>query len=243
MIEARGLEVVLNGRTAIAGVSFLAERGSLIGIVGPAAAGKTVLLKSLCLLHRPRSGSVLLDGVDLTALSLRELAATRARLGFSFQNLALFDNLDAAGNVAFGLVRRGVPREEARARATVQLKAVGLFGAEGKLPHELSGGMKRRLALARALVSQPEVGLFDDPFVGLDPVACARIARLIARSHAETGGITVIAAGDPAPLFDVADRLLLLQEGRLTADLPVAEFRANAHPSVERYLGQAGAAA
>lgn len=239
MIEARSLEVVLRGRTAIAGVSFRADRGSLIGIVGPAAAGKTVLLKTLCLLHRPRSGAVLLDGVDLATLPRTALAATRARIGFSFQNLALFDSLDAAANVAFGLIRRGMPRDEARAVAEAQLKAVGLAGAETKLPHELSGGMKRRLTLARALVARPEVGLFDDPFVGLDPVACARIARLIARSHAEVGGVTIVAAGDPAPLFEVADRLLLLEDGRLAADLPAASFRSSGHPAIERYLGVA----
>ena len=239
MIEARDVTVVLGGRAALDNVSLKVGRGELIGIVGAAGSGKTVLLKTLCLLHAPQSGSVLLDGQDLTAFSRAELAAVRARLGFSFQNLALFDSLNAASNVDFGLIRRGVPEAEARERARAQLKAVGLAAAEAKLPHELSGGMKRRLALARAMVSRPEVGLYDDPFVGLDPVACARIARLISRSHAEIGGMTLVAAGDPTPLFDVASRLILLEEGHIVVDLPSAEFRASGHPAVARYLGVA----
>lgn len=239
MIEARDVSVVLGDRTALANISLRVERGELIGIVGAAGSGKSVLLKTLCLLHAPTSGSVVLDGDELTKLGRRQLAAARARLGFSFQNLALFDSLNAATNVSFGLVRRGVPRDEANARALAQLKAVGLEGAENKLPHELSGGMKRRLALARAMVSRPEVGLFDDPFVGLDPVACARIARLIAKSHRETGGATIVAAGDPSPLFEVASRLILLEEGHVAADLTASEFRTSGHPAVARYLGAA----
>lgn len=243
MLEAHALTVVLGGRTALDRVSFRVAPGELIGIVGAAASGKTVLLKTLCLLHEPTSGRVLLDGVDLHTLSRSDLAQARARIGFGFQNLALFDSLDAATNVAFGLIRRGMAPPEARERAEAQLKAVGLAGAGAKLPHELSGGMKRRLTLARALVARPEVGLFDDPFVGLDPVACARIARLIAQSHAEVGGVTIVAAGDPAPLFDVANRLILLEEGRAAVDMPSGELRSSMNPAVRRYLGAPGAAA
>src|SRR5690606_32404818 len=114
---------------------------------------------------------------------------------------------------------RGVALPEARGRAQAQLKAVGLEAALDKLPHELSGGMKRRLALARAMVAAPEIALFDDPFVGLDPVACSRIARLIAQAHERDGGVTLVAAGDPAPLFAVADRLVLIENGRVVVDL------------------------
>jgi phospholipid/cholesterol/gamma-HCH transport system ATP-binding protein len=243
MIEVRELTVVLGGRPAVSDVTLAAKPGELLGIVGAAAAGKTVLLKTMCLLLRPARGSVILDGMDLATLSRQRLADVRARLGFSFQNLALFDSLDAAGNVQFGLLRRGVPPAEARARALAQLKAVGLEGAASKLPHELSGGMKRRLALARALVSRPEVALFDDPFVGLDPVACARIARVIARAHAESGGTTIVAAGDPAPLFAVADRLVLLEGGRVVAELAARQFAESREPAVREYLGLRGAAA
>jgi phospholipid/cholesterol/gamma-HCH transport system ATP-binding protein len=236
-MSLRGLTVRFGGQVALDGVSLSVARGELVGVVGAAGSGKSVLLKCACLLVRPDAGAVELEGTELTALSRDALAQVRARFGFSFQNLALFDQLDAIGNVTFSLVRRGVPEAEATARATAQLKAVGLEAALAKYPHELSGGMRRRLALARAMVSRPDVGLYDDPFVGLDPVACARIARLIERSHRENGGATIVAAGDPAPLLAVAHRLVLLEEGRLVADLKTADFRPESSPAVARYLG------
>lgn len=242
MIAAEALGVRFGARPALEEVTLRAARGEIVGVVGAASSGKTVLLKSLCLLVRPTTGRVVLDGVDLGALSLDALAAQRARLGFAFQNLALFDRLTATENVAFALERRGVPAAEAQARAREQLQAVGLAHAAEKLPHELSGGMKRRLALARAMVARPAVALYDDPFVGLDPVACARIARLVARAHAESGGATVVAAGDPGPLFEVAHRLVLLERGRIAAELSAGEFSRSDLPAVRRYLGTGAAA-
>lgn len=240
MIEARQLSLSFGGVTALDDVSFEAKQGELVGIVGAAAAGKTVLLKTLCLLYHPERGEVWLEGVNLTGASRGQLADVRSRLGFCFQNMALFDSLDTTANVAFALIRRGVPEAEARERAAAQLKSVGLAAAGAKLPFELSGGMKRRLALARAMVSKPAIGLYDDPFVGLDPVACSRIARLIQRSHQEIGGTTVVAAGDPSPLFDVADRLVLMEKGRIVADLPANEFKPENDPAIARYLLGAG---
>lgn len=242
MIAARDVTVRFGGLAALSGVTFAAGRGELVGVVGAASSGKTVLLKTLCLLVRPDAGSVRLEEVELTALGHEALAAQRARFGFCFQNLALFDRLDATANVAFALVRRGVGLAEAAARARAQLKAVGLEAAVEKMPHEMSGGMRRRLALARAMVSRPLVALYDDPFTGLDPVACARIARLIQRSHRDIGGTTVVAAGDPSPLFGVADRLVLLDAGQVVADLAPAAFRAAREGAVARYLGTEQAA-
>jgi len=242
VIDVRGVTVRFGARAALRGASLHAGRGELVGIVGPAAAGKTVLLKTICLLHRPDEGELVVDGIDLIHASPAETARLRSRVGFAFQNLALFDRLDAVENVAFVLKRRGIAPEEARERAAEQLRQVGLAAALEKLPHELSGGMKRRLALARALVSRPEIALFDDPFVGLDPVACARIARLVATSHRTMGGVTLVAAGDPAPLLDVADRVVLMSDGAIEADLPARDF-ADAAGAVARFLGRTEACA
>lgn len=235
-IEAQHLTVRFGQHVAVDDVSLRLAPGELVGIVGPATAGKTTLFKSLCLLVRPTSGRVLLEGEDLCALSSEALGRVRARFGFAFQNLGLFDRQTAAANVSFALLRRGVPHEEATARAAEALRSVGLAGADLKLPHELSGGMRRRLALARAMVARPDVALYDDPFVGLDPVACARIAQLIVKSHRAIGGATLVAAGDPSPLFDVADRLVLMVAGRVVVDLPSNEFTPGAHPEIARYL-------
>lgn len=236
LLEAHELTVRFDSRPALLGARLQVGRGELVGVVGGAGSGKSTLLKALCLLVRPDAGQVLLEGTDLVRVRPEQLQRARERFGFAFQNLGLFDRKDAAANVAFALLRRGVPETEAHERAVAQLKAVGLAAATSKLPHELSGGMRRRLALARAMVARPDVALYDDPFVGLDPVACARIAALILRSHREIGGATVVAAGDPAPLFDVADRIVLLEAGRVIADLPPARFRPEAHPAISRYL-------
>jgi ABC-type transporter Mla maintaining outer membrane lipid asymmetry ATPase subunit MlaF len=242
VIAAEALGVRLGARASLEDVSLRAAPGEIVGVVGAASSGKSVLLKSLCLLVRPTTGRVLFDGVDLGSLSRDALAAQRSRIGFAFQNLALFDRLTATENVSFTLERRGLPRDEAQARARTQLQAVGLAHATEKLPHEMSGGMKRRLALARAMVARPALALYDDPFVGLDPVACARIASLIAAAHRESGGATVVAAGDPTPLFGVAHRLVLLERGRVAAALSSSDFAVSALPAVRRYLGPGVAA-
>lgn len=239
LIDARDVTVRFDARAAVSGASLQVRRGELVGVVGASAAGKSVLLKALCGLEAADAGTIMVGGVDVRGCSRSELAALRRRIGFCFQNLALFDRIDVTANVAFALERRGVSVEEARTRAQAQLKAVGLEAACDKQPHELSGGMKRRLALARAMVANPEIALFDDPFVGLDPVACARIARLIAHAHARNGGVTLVAAGDPAPLFAVADRLVLVENGRLVIDQPARDFEQSSHDAVVRYLGRA----
>jgi phospholipid/cholesterol/gamma-HCH transport system ATP-binding protein len=242
VIEARDVTLRFGARTALAGVTLTVARGELLGLVGAAGSGKSSLLKVLCLLERPTRGQVLLEGRALDAMSDEELSRARARIGFCFQNLALFDRMDATANVAYPLVRRGVARADAWERAAAQLRAVGLGHALAKHPHEMSGGMRRRLALARAMVARPDVGLYDDPFTGLDPVACARIARLIRDAHDASGGVTIVAAGDPSPLFDVCDRLLLLEEGRVIAVEVPAAFRRSGDAAIRRYLGAAGAA-
>jgi phospholipid/cholesterol/gamma-HCH transport system ATP-binding protein len=196
---------------ALLAVDLRVERGRVTALLGRTGTGKTLLIKIGCGLVRPASGQVLLDGRDLALASERELRPLRLRFGVAFQNLALFDRLTLLQNVAHPLVRRGVPQKEADARAAAQLAAVGLAGSERKLPHQLSGGMRRRAALARALVADPEVCLFDDPFTGLDPVASARIARLIAQAaRRDPPPAVLVASADPAPVASIADSVVRL---------------------------------
>jgi ABC-type transporter Mla maintaining outer membrane lipid asymmetry ATPase subunit MlaF len=230
-----GLDIALDDVTLAFGP------GELVGLVGGAGAGKSVLLKTACGLVAPAAGTVSLLGIDLAQAPRERLAWVRRDVGFCFQNLALFESLDAAANVAYGLVRQGVEEGEARRRAIARLKAVGLEAAVDKRPGQLSGGMRRRLALARAMVAGPKVGLYDDPFTGLDPVACARIAALIRRAHDEVGGLTIVAASDPAPLLAVCDRFVLLDAGGCAFDGPVEAFARADAAVVRRYLGREAA--
>ncbi len=242
MIDVRDVSLRFGARVALAGVTLSVSRGEVVGLVGAAGSGKSSLLKVMCLLARPSSGHVAFEGRGLEAMGRDELSKVQARFGFCFQNLALFDRMDATANVAYSLVRRGVPRAEADERARAQLRAVGLGHALAKHPHEMSGGMRRRLALARAMVARPDAGLYDDPFTGLDPVACARIARLIREAHDGAGGVTVVAAGDPSPLFEICDRMVLVEAGRVAAVTAQGEFQRSGDEAVRRYLGAAGAA-
>jgi phospholipid/cholesterol/gamma-HCH transport system ATP-binding protein len=210
---------------ALRSVSLSLEPGRVVALLGDAGSGKTTLIKIACALYRPHAGQVLLQtalgAVDLAQASESELRSHRLRFGVAFQNLALFDRLPLDQNVMDPLLRRGAHDEDARRDAVAQLAAVGLKGSEHKLPHELSGGMRRRAAFARALVAEPEILLFDDPFTGLDPVAAARIGRLVAQaaqpSAHGTRAAVLVAASDPAPVLPIADHCLQLRDGRLEA--------------------------
>jgi phospholipid/cholesterol/gamma-HCH transport system ATP-binding protein len=245
MIELRDVTVRFGGRAALEGVTVAFRAGELCALLGGPGSGKTTLIKVACLLLRPESGAVLVDGADLAAKSERELGRVRARFGVAFQNLGLFDALTVVDNVALPLARRGVAEAEARARAAAALRSVGLAGAEEKRPAQLSGGMKRRAAFARAVVAEPSFSLYDDPFTGLDPVACARIGQLIARLHRARSACTVVAASDPRPLLPLCDRAVLIEAGRVVFDGTPAELQASAAAEVRRYLGSVppGAAA
>lgn len=241
MIALEGVSVSYAGLRVLRGVSLRVNAGEIVGLVGAAGCGKSTVVKVLCGLRTPDEGRARLDGVDLSHASPAELSAAQGAFGVAFQNLALFDRLSVEENVALPLRRRGVGEDEALSRARRQLAAVGLADAGAKLPHELSGGMRRRAALARALVGEPRACLFDDPFTGLDPVACARIARLIATGTRERGAATLVAASDPAPLLALCDRLLLLDGGVIAFDGPPGEFTRSEVAVVRVFRGAADA--
>lgn len=208
-----GLEQVTvehGGVPALKGLSHHFPPGSRTQVVGPAGAGKTSLLKCLAGLLRPTSGAVRWDGQD--AWGLEEAARARARqaLGMVFQTDALFDSRPVLENVAFPLLRRGVPRPEALARARRMLQEVGLEGAGELGVEQLSGGMRKRVGLARALVAAPAVVLADDPLAGLDPATEARVLALL---HGLAPGTTLVVAS-PRPLPLPGGQQLRLEEGQ-----------------------------
>ena len=233
MILARDLSVSFSGRTVLGPLSGAFGEGVML-VAGPAQSGKTTLLKALCGLVSPATGSVSVDGLDL-ASSSRARAEARAAFGMVFQNDALFDSLDALANVALPLLRRGVARTEARERAHEALGQVGLAGHEHALPERLSGGMRKRLGLARAIVARPRYLVADDPFAGLDPGTTARVRDLLVSLWGEHGGL-VVAMADPKPMWPHASRALVLDAGAALAWGPAGQVRAD--PRVASICGE-----
>ncbi len=210
LVKRFGRQVVLDG------VNLDVPSVEITCIVGPSGGGKTVLLKHLNLLMRPNSGQIIIDGIDVTRLSNRSLNEVREKLGMLFQAGALFDSMSIFDNVAFPLVEKThLSEEEIQVRVRETLKSVGLEGVEEKFPSELSGGMQKRAALARALVHRPKILMLDEPTTGLDPARTGAIHRLI-RDTQKTYGLTVIMVSHDVPaVFEICDRIGFIHHGKM----------------------------
>jgi phospholipid/cholesterol/gamma-HCH transport system ATP-binding protein len=226
-----GHHVVLDG------VSLAVPAGARLGIIGPAAAGKSVLLKVICGLVPVDAGSVWIDGREITDLSEEGIAPVRARIGFLFQNYALFDFMTVGDNVAFPLVRRGgTGAADIERRVRDRLRAVGLAGNETKMPSELSGGMKKRVGIARATIAHPEIVIYDEPTAGLDPVTTSKVYDLL-RADQETHGSTVIAvSSDVEALVGFVDQIAFLYRGTLHYQGPAATLADAPDPVVRQFV-------
>ncbi|MCB9564834.1 MAG: ATP-binding cassette domain-containing protein [Kofleriaceae bacterium] len=216
MIELAAVRKRFGRHAVLDGIDLQVPTGARLGIIGPAASGKSVLLKLVCGLLRPDAGQVMIDGTDITERSEEGLAATRARIGFLFQNYALFDFMTVGDNVAFPLARRGgLAEDEIARRVSARLRAVGLAGNEAKMPAELSGGMKKRVGIARATIAHPEIVIYDEPTAGLDPVTTSKVYDLL-RADQETTGATVIAvSSDVEALCRFVDTVAFLYQGKI----------------------------
>ena len=219
------------------GVTLHVDQGTRWGLVGPGASGKTVLLKLIAGLLEPDAGKITVAGHDITQASEEELQAVRVRIGMLFQNYALFDFMTVAENVAFPLVRRGgVPRHEIEERVADRLKSVGLHGSEHKRPSELSGGMKRRVGIARATITQPEIVIYDEPTAGLDPVTTSKVYDLLRADHEETRGTVLAVSSDVAALRRFVSRIAFLYQGKLHYDGPADAIDDAEDPVVRQFV-------
>jgi len=215
VFRVRRLFKAYDGRTVLDGVDFDVAAGECFAILGRSGAGKSVTLRLLTGLDRSDSGSIRFHDQEITALAERDLAPMRRRVAMLFQSGALFDSMSVADNVAFPLrEHRAVGAEAIAGRVAELLDAVGLAGTEAKLPAELSGGMKKRVALARALALDPEVVLYDEPTTGLDPMTAASIGRLMLDVRRRAGATAVVVTHDVALARRVADRFAFLDQGR-----------------------------
>ena len=228
---AYGSKVVLD----VARVAF--GRGRITCVLGPSGCGKSTLLRNILLLERPTRGRVLIDGEDVVSAPKDRVAAFRRRSGVLFQSAALFQSLTLAQNAAFPLLERGgVSEELADDLARRTLATVGLAHAADVLPAHVSGGMKKRAGIARALASDPEFLFLDEPSAGLDPVTAAGIDRLILDVRDRTGATVVVVTHELASLHTVADDLVMLHGGRCIAAGPRAVVEADPHPAVRAFF-------
>ena len=240
MIEIRDLHKSFNGQEVLKGVSLRIERGELLALIGMSGFGKSVLLKHIIGLMKPDRGQVLIDQEDIFQLTGKALEQMRTRFGFLFQGGALFDSLTVFENVAFPLREKTAMKgSEIQARALFQLEQVGMLGAENKYPAELSGGMKKRVALARALVMDPEIMLFDEPTTGLDPVTTSLIQHFIGQCHERLKFSGIIVTHEIPRIFEIVNRVALLNQGKIAEVGTPDEVRKSTHPQMAQFISGA----
>ena len=220
------------------GVDFDCAAGESLVVIGGSGVGKSVLIKSILGLMRPEAGSIRVDGVETTGIGRAARERLMHRFGMLFQGSALFDSLSVWENVAFGLIQgRGMPRQQARAIALEKLAAVGLGPEIGALsPSELSGGMQKRVGLARAIAAEPEILFFDEPTTGLDPIMADVINRLIIDCVRGLGATAISITHDMTSARKIADRIAMLHKGRIVWHGPTAEIDRTDNPFVDQFV-------
>jgi phospholipid/cholesterol/gamma-HCH transport system ATP-binding protein len=237
MISVANLHKSFHGQNVLGGVNLEFATGKITTIVGTSGCGKTVLLKHLNALLLPDQGAVFVDGVDITKLRQKELYRIRGKFGVLFQGAALLDSMTVFDNVAFPLREKTKTSEsEIKKKVEERLEQVGLGGMGHKLPAELSGGMKKRAGLARALIMDPEIVLFDEPTTGLDPVLATSIHQLIARTQATFGFTGVLVSHTIPQVFGVSDYVAMLANGVIEEVTPPEIFRASQNPVVQQFI-------
>ena len=236
-LSVRGLEKSFGGRPVLAGVDLDVAKGESVVVIGRSGGGKSVLLKHLVGLVKPDHGTVRVLGEDVTAWTSAQWTALRGRVGMVFQGAALFDSLTVGENVAMGLrVRKRLPPGEEMALVKERLEQVGLADVEGLKPASLSGGMKKRVALARAIATDPEVLLYDEPTTGLDPVMADVINRLIRSLQKQYGLTSVVVTHDMTSAYFVGDRIAYLHHGRVHSLGTPEEIRRSEDPIVRSFV-------
>lgn len=236
-LRVRSLKKSFDSNLVLDGVDLDLPAGRLLVVIGGSGSGKSVLLKCILGLLTPDAGSIAIDGIDLAGLDPRARAAARARIGMLFQNGALFDSLPVWENVMFGsLARRAIGRAQARRRAVDYLHQVGLGPrVAGLYPAELSGGMQRRVALARAIANQPDILFFDEPTTGLDPIVAAVIDELMVETLRQLGSSGIAITHDMRSASRIGDRAAMIHAGRIVWTGPARELMTTDNPFVSQF--------
>jgi phospholipid/cholesterol/gamma-HCH transport system ATP-binding protein len=236
-IEIQNLRFNRGERMIFDGVDLVVPEGKITAIMGPSGTGKTTLLRFMTGLLKPDAGDVLLDGKSVPKASHDELNAMRQKMGMLFQNGALFTDMSVLDNVAFALREHTqLPERLIRDLALLKLEAVGLRGAHALMPRELSGGMNRRVALARSIALDPEVIMYDEPFAGQDPISMGVLIRLIKQLHETLGLTSIIVSHDIAETASIADYIYLIANGKVIGQGTPQELADSTSPQVRQFM-------
>ncbi|MHB8522540.1 MAG: ABC transporter ATP-binding protein [Limisphaerales bacterium] len=237
MIEVRNLKKSFGPNRVLDGVTFRIERGESVVIIGRSGGGKSILLKHLIGLLTPDAGEVVIEGENIGSMNERQLLQVRRKFGMLFQSAALFDSLTVAENVGFVLHREGkMSGDDVARRVAEALEMVDLAGTQAKKPAELSGGMRKRVGLARAIIYRPEIILYDEPTTGLDPIVADSIDQLIVRLSERLKITSVAVTHDMRSARRIGQRILMLHEGRIHTSATPDELFASRDPVVHRFV-------
>jgi phospholipid/cholesterol/gamma-HCH transport system ATP-binding protein len=237
MIKVEDLHKSFDGLKVLRGASFQVANGEIVALIGRSGYGKSVLLKHVAGLIRPDRGHVFIDDNDICCLRGKKLEELRSRFGFVFQSGALFDSLTVFENIAFPLEEKTkLSNREIREKVLFALDQVGLTGAENKYPAQISGGMTKRAALARALVRNPEIMLFDEPTTGLDPIIGHAILNLIDSCHKRFGFTGILVTHEIPKVFEIVQKVALLHEGAILAIGSPEEMLSSMDPIVQQFI-------
>lgn len=237
MIELKNVSMSFQDRRILDDVSLQVQRGEILVVIGPSGSGKSTLLRLMIGLLKPDFGQIWVDGREISHLDEDELNRIRRNMGMVFQYSALFDSMTVGENVAFGIRQHTKMLEEEILRVIRRtLRMVGLMGRESAMPSELSGGMKKRVSLARAIALNPKIVLYDEPTSGLDPVMSATINRLIMSTRRILGVTAVVVTHDMESAFTIADRIAMLYDEKIIAIGTPDELRQSANPVVQQFI-------
>jgi len=237
MIQLENIYKSFKGNAVLKGINLNLEKGEIMALVGMSGDGKSVLLKCIAGLIKPEEGRVIIDGTDINTLKLKELFAYWKRIGFLFQGGALFESMTVFENIAFPLKEKTkLHHKEIRERVIKQIEEVGLADSEEKYPSQLSGGMKKRTALARELVWEPEIMLFDEPTTGLDPIISHAILNLIQDLHRRLNFTAILVTHELSKVFEIVNRVAMIHKGKIEVVGSVNDITNSENPVVRQFI-------
>jgi phospholipid/cholesterol/gamma-HCH transport system ATP-binding protein len=237
MIDVQDLYKSFNGYAVLKGVNLKMYEGTTTVILGGSGSGKTVLMKHIMGLFKPDRGRVIVDGKDVSHMDRQELSVFRERMGMVFQSAALFHSMTVGDNVAFPLREHTrLPEPEIREKVKEKLAVVDLHDVEQKYPAELSGGMRKRVGLARAIIREPKIVLYDEPTTGLDPLTTESVDEMILHARERLKVTSVVISHDIGSAFHIADRIAVINDGRIVEEGTPAEVRRTQEPFTKQFL-------